>query len=313
MKKIIKIVARITVILLAIIGLLSLVLFGAICYKVDVKGEPVNINIAPSPHVVLDKYVEKLQAHNDFYADTISVKMTSNCDSIRAAEIFDYFRLDTLYTPKSSTWEKTLAIAKFVAKNIPHNNQRIQPDSRDAITLWEYTKNVEPAFNCRLHSILTFELLQAAGIEARFITCMPEDKNEYDCHVVNHVWLPELDKWAMIDSDSGGNWASDSNGTPLSIPELRDYYIYGKDIYFHPEFGASSCKKSHYYGYMAKNTFWFSCWETHQFSQEPSDGRNVGRYISLVPKGYEPFGLNQADIVIHNAEQFWAAPSNKRN
>lgn len=58
MKKIIKIVARITVILLAIIGLLSLVLFGAICYKVDVKGEPVNINIAPSPHVVLDKYVE---------------------------------------------------------------------------------------------------------------------------------------------------------------------------------------------------------------------------------------------------------------
>ena len=206
-----------------------------------------------------------------------------------------------------------MAIAKFVAKNIPHNNQRIQPDSRDAITLWEYTKNVEPAFNCRLHSILTFELLQAAGIEARFITCMPEDKNEFDCHVVNHVWLPELDKWAMIDSDSGGNWASDSNGTPLSIPELRDYYIYGKDIYFHPEFGASSCKKSHYYGYMAKNTFWFSCWETHQFSQEPSDGRNVGRYISLVPKGYEPFGLNQADIVIHNAEQFWAAPSNKRN
>ena len=142
---------------------------------------------------------------------------------------------------------------------------------------------------------------------------MPEDKNEFDCHVVNHVWLPELDKWAMIDSDSGGNWASDSNGTPLSIPELRDYYIYGKDIYFHPEFGASSCKKSHYYGYMAKNTFWFSCWETHQFGQEPSDGRNVGRYISLVPKGYEPFGLNQADIVIHNAEQFWASPSNKRN
>lgn len=256
--------------------------------------------------------MEKLQTHNEFYADTISVNMTSNCDSIRAAEIFDYFRLDTLYTAKSSTWEKTLAIAKFVAKNIPHNNQRIQPDSRDAITLWEYTKNVEPAFNCRLHSILTFELLQAAGIEARFITCMPEDKNEYDCHVVNHVWLPELGKWAMIDSDSGGNWASDSNGTPLSIPELRDYYIKEKDIYFHPEFGAPSCEKNHYYGAMAMNTFWFSSWETHQFSQEPSAGRNVGRYISLVPKDYDPYDLNSADIVIHDAEQFWAAPSNKR-
>lgn len=132
MKKILKIVARISIILLAIIGLLSLVLYGAICYKVDIKGESVNINIAPSPNVVLDKYVEKLQTHNVFFADTISVNMTSNCDSLRAAEIRDYFRLDTLYNAKSSTWEKTLAIAKFVAKNIPHNNQRIPPENRDA-------------------------------------------------------------------------------------------------------------------------------------------------------------------------------------
>lgn len=205
-------------------------LYGAICYKVDIKGEPFNINIAPSPNVALDKYVEKLQTYT---------------------------------------------------------------------------------FNCRLHSILTFELLQAAGIEARFITCMPEDRYDNDCHVVNHVWLPELEKWAMIDSDSGGNWASDSTGTPLSIPELRDYYIQEKNIYFHPGFGVSSCEKNHYYGYMAKNTFWFSSWETHQFSQEPSEGRNVGRYISLVPKGYEPFGLNKADIVIHNAEQFWMKPLTK--
>ena len=92
---------------------------------------------------------------------------------------------------------------------------------RDAITLWEYTKNIEPAFNCRLHSILTYELLQAAGIEARFITCMPEDSQDNDCHVVNHVWLPELNKWAMLDSDMGGNWASDSTGMPLSLLEME--------------------------------------------------------------------------------------------
>ena len=47
-----------------------------------------------------------------------------------------------------------MSITKFVANNIPHNNQTIQPENRDAITLWEYTKNIEPAFNCRLHSIL---------------------------------------------------------------------------------------------------------------------------------------------------------------
>ena len=108
---------------------------------------------------------------------------------------------------------------------------------------------------------------------------------------------------------------AESASKTIDLEKLRskvDYYIKEKDIYFHPEFGAPSCEKNHYYGAIAMNTFWFSSWETHQFSQEPSAGRNVGRYISLVPKDYEPYDLNSADIVIHDAEQFWAAPSNKR-
>lgn len=64
-------------------------------------------------------------------------------------------KLDTLYDASASTWEKTLAIAGFVARNIPHANQQMQPRSRNAINLWEFARTVEPGFNCRLHSILT--------------------------------------------------------------------------------------------------------------------------------------------------------------
>ena len=79
----------------------------------------------------------------------------------------DYFQLDKLYNADADTWTKALSIGKFVASNIPHNNQKIQPEHRNAIDLWEYTKCIEPAFNCRLHSILTFELMLAAGLDAR--------------------------------------------------------------------------------------------------------------------------------------------------
>ena len=253
-------------------------------------------------------HIEKLKSSGPYSKDKIKFNIHPVIDPERAAEIRDYFQLDTLYDETASTWEKTLAIAKFVATNIPHNNQTIQPKKRNAIYLWEYTKNTEPAFNCRLHSIMMFELLSSVGIEATYVTCMPEDRNDTDCHVVNQVWLPELDKWVMIDSDSGGFYATDDEGNLLSLQEMREYYIQGKAIFYHPQFEGVGGSDSWYYDYMAKNTYWFSCWETLHFDQEPASGKDAGRYIDLVPKGFTPFGTSKDDIVTSDAAQFWAAP-----
>ena len=119
-------------------------------------------------------------------------------DTLQAQKIRAYFRLDTLLTDSSaSTWDKALTLAKFVASNIPHANQTKYPEKRNAIDLWKYTREVEPAFNCRLHSILLHELMLSEGIINRFVTCLPADTLDSDCHVVNLVWLPErasLDK-----------------------------------------------------------------------------------------------------------------------
>ena len=43
-------------------------------------------------------------------------------NTARAGEIRDYFRLDTLYNADADSWTKALAIGKFVANNIPHDN-----------------------------------------------------------------------------------------------------------------------------------------------------------------------------------------------
>lgn len=228
----------------------------------------------------------------------------------RAAEIREYFQLDTLYADTVSTWDKTLAIARFVATNIPHANQKQQPERKNAIYLWEYTKTVEPAFNCRLHSIMLFELLTSVGIEATYITCMPKNKHDHDCHVVNQVWLPDQRKWVMIDSDMGGCYATDSVGNLLSLQEMREHYIQDKTILYHPQFGEPVGKDFWYYDYMAKNTYWFSCWETIHFDQEPSEGKDVGRYIHLVPEGFKPFNTNRKDLVTSDDQMFWAAPCN---
>lgn len=268
------------------------------------------ISLSPYPSVALRLNSDKLRASGKYANDTIRLDMKTVPDTARAREIQEYFQLDTLYDANASTWDKTLAVAKFVASNIPHAPYpTVWPERLNAISLWEYTKNVEPAFNCRLHSIMMYELLQSIGIEARFITCSPEDSNDSDFHVMNHVWLPELGKWAMIDSDSGGNYATDEDGTPLSLPEIRQRYIADEPVCYHPKFDEKGSEKiSSHHAYMAKNSYWYSCWETLHYDQEPSAGKDVGRYIHLVPSGFKPFGVDSIDVITTDSAKFWAPP-----
>ena len=257
-----------------------------------------------------DEFLGLLRSAGPYQKDTTTFEMKILQDSVRAKEIRDYFNLDSLYDAEADTWTKALAIGQFVASNVPHDNQEIDPEHRNAIALWEYTKNVAPAFNCRLHSILAFELFLAAGIDARYVTCLPEDRNDNDCHVVNEVWLPELGKWAMIDTDMDGHYFSDVNGTPLSLREMRDHYISGEDMILYPQFKINGKKKKDHRAYMAKNTYWFYCWETLSYNQEDGDnrGRPIGRAIHLVPPGFEPFIYYDDQVVTSDADTFWAAP-----
>ena len=290
----------------AIVGVIATVLV-IIC----VYAKPCfDVNISPNHLFMLGEYMDTLRASGPYVEDTSSCQIRIIQDTARAREIRDDFQLDTLYAPESDTWSKALAIGRFVASNIPHDNQWKWPESVNAIGLWEYTKTVAPAFNCRLHSLLSFELFLAAGIDAKYVTCMPEDSLDNDCHVVNEVWLPELGKWAMIDTDNGGNYLSDMNETPLSLIEIRESYLAGRKMMVHPGFGPGSSKKDSYYAYMVKNTYWFSCWGELSYYQEDYSVKDVIRdhYYMLVPSGFKPFRVGGGNTVTSDPVPFWAAP-----
>ena len=256
----------------------------------------------------LNERLELLKTSGPYAADTNVFEMKIVQNEARAQEIRDYFQLDTLYPDNATTWEKAVAIGKFVSSNIPHANQRKWPNDVNAIGLWEYIQDVEPAFNCRLHSIFAFELFLSTGIKARYITCMSQDKDDPDCHVVDEVWLPELNKWAMVDTDMGGHYVTDKNGTPLSLKEMREHYISGEKMLMHPAFGKAQ-KDNDYYAYMAKNTYWFSCWGSLSYFQEDYKVQGIDRnsYVNLIPSGYSPYGIDEGYIVTTDAEKFWDA------
>ena len=268
------------------------------------------VDVYPSRLAMMGSYVDSLRSSGPYEKDTSDFRIRIIQNPARAEEIREYFRLDTLYAPDADTWTKALAIGKFVASSIAHDNQKEWPDSVNAIGLWDYSKNVAPAFNCRLHSILAFELYLAAGLDAKYITCMPEDKYDNDCHVVNEVWLPELGKWAMIDTDIGGHYMSDLEGIPLSLKEIREHFVSGEKMMIYPKFRKGRTRKDWYYAYMAKNTYWFSCWGELSYYQEDYNHEDVIRdhYIHLVPSGFNPFMTGEGSSITTDAERFWAAP-----
>ena len=308
MKSIWKII-RILFIAVGVIVLAAVAKLGLSGYELQVSGiknQVIDIRFDRTNKVRYDEMVKLLREAGSYKADTAKIEINHVPYPERAEEIMDYFCLDTLYDADASTWEKTLAIGEFVANNIPHDNQKEYPKYVNAIGLWEYTKTVAPAFNCRLHSILTYELLTAAGIKARYITCLPYDRNDNDCHVVNEVWLPETGEWVMIDTDMK-RYITDRKGNLLSLAEIREHFINDKKVVVYYNFDNPISRITYYHAYMAKNTYWFCCWGDLGFYQEDyttfPESKLRSRYYALVPEGFETF--SGKEITTHDPEQFW--------
>lgn len=307
-----KTIWKIIRILLFAVGatvLAAVVKLGLSGYELQVSGiknQVIDIRFDRTNKVWYDEMVKLLREAGQYKEDTAKIEINHIPDIKRAEEIMEYFCLDTLYDAGASTWEKTLAIGEFVAKNIPHDNQEEYPEYVNAIGLWEYTKTVAPAFNCRLHSILAYELLTAAGIKARYITCLPYDRNDNDCHVVNEVWLPETGKWVMIDTDKK-RYMTDRKGNLLSLAEIREHFINDKKVVVYFHFDNPISKTTYYHAYMAKNTYWFCRWGDFGFYQEDyktfPESKLRSRYYALVPEGFETF--TGKEIITHDPEQFW--------
>ena len=138
-----KIILKVIWGIFAVIGILSLVLF----INLRQKYGNFRLTVHPGYEARYDEFVDLLRTSGPFVKDTVAFEMTLIPDAARAGEIRDYFQLEKLYDADADSWTKALAIGKFVASNIPHNNQDEWPKHVNAIGLWEYTKEV--ATYCR--------------------------------------------------------------------------------------------------------------------------------------------------------------------
>ena len=147
------------------------------------------------------------------------------------------------------------------------------------------------------------------GIPSRYVTCMPKDPRDQDCHVINCVWSSQLEKWIWIDPTFNA-YVKDENGVFLSIAEVRERLIDGRPLTLNEDANWNNenkqTKEDYLENYMAKNLYWLSCATEYCFNPESRYRYTGNKYVVLIPIGFEVFG--HADYITTDAEYFWQAP-----
>ncbi len=267
-----------------------------------------------------ESYIEILQKAGKYVSVDTTGLPSFNYEPIsnfRIKSVKEYFNLDSVAGQGDET-SKIINLMSWVHNTI-HHDGRHRPDCSefDAMDLYNYHKTTGRGINCRMLAIVLNECYLSMGFKSRFMTCLPKDEKDQDCHVINCVYSSTLNKWVWMDPTFNA-YLKDENGTLLSIEEVRSRLINDKTIILNEDANWNNqnkqTKKNYIDNYMAKNLYWLQCPANSYFNVEsPYRNTNV-TYISLTPEDFEGFnksGRKNGDVIIHDPSYFWQAPLEK--
>jgi len=217
-----------------------------------------------------------------------------------------FFKLDTI-AGQGDEISIIINLMTWVHSNIRHDGKNYALCEFTAIDIYNYHKSTGKGVNCRHLAITLNELYLAMGFKSRYVTCLPKDEKDSDCHVINSVYSTTLKKWLWMDP-SFNAYVKDENGNLLCIEEVRDRLIDGRPLALNEDANYNNEKETtkEWYldNYMAKNLYWFDRPVNSQFNVE-SRYRNTNQpFVSLLPLGTERTG-STSKVKTNDAAYFW--------
>ena len=230
-------------------------------------------------------------------------------ESMNLRMVRDYFKLDSV-AGQGDELSKILNLMHFAHDNIRHDGSNRAFAEMDAIDLYNYYKTTGKGVNCRQLAISLCEMYLSMDIPARYVTCMPADSLDFECHVINTVWSSQLQKWLYIDPTFDA-WVMDENGTLLSIAEVRERLINDQPLVLcetaNWNHESPQTKEDYLETYMAKNLYFFVCKKLNRFNPESLYRNNDPEGdVRLMPVGF--VNNNRKCETTTDPEVFWAKP-----
>ena len=245
------------------------------------------------------------------HEDTDSLPRFSyqSAEDMRLKNVKEFFSLDEV-AGEGDEISKILNLLRFVHDSIRHDGGNYALCEFDAIDIYNYHKSTGKGVNCRHLAITLNEMYLSLGIPSRYVTCMPKDPNDQDCHVINVVWSSQLKKWIWVDPTFYA-FVTDENGTLLGIAEVRERLIDGRPLVLNEDANwnhESQQTKEHYLeNYMAKNLYYIECVTENRFNPESRYRDTGSSYVKLVPSD-DKEESSERMVFTHDADYFWQAP-----
>ena len=224
--------------------------------------------------------MELLKANSDFSnTDATDVEFTYDYSDSRLTELKNKYDLETV-AGDGDTQSKAIKLMDWLSAGISHtgNGNTVE---LNALSMLGYAYNQNKGLTCKYLSITLSEMYLSVGIQARALWLFPQ-KYEGDNHVVVMVWIPENEKWIMLDP-SFDCYFSDADGNILSPIEIRDKIAAEEDMTLN-----SNAKDDYidYYNYLAKDMFYFKCAQNTAFGAfENAD--QPPQMVYLCPNGLD--------------------------
>lgn len=206
---------------------------------------------------------------------------------------------------------------------VRHDGNSGNPKVKNAIDLIAVCKAENRGVNCRMMATILKDAYQAEGFEARIVTCLPKDTNDFDCHVINVVWSKSLNKWVWMDPTFNA-YVSDEKGNLLNIREVRERIISGAPLVVNDDANwnnqVKQTKAQYLDYYMSKNLYWLQCPTVSTWNQETrTPGKGFISYVNLYPGGFST--TKNMDLVTeddrklyatNNPDYFWQKPEGEK-
>jgi len=295
--------------------------------------------------VQLDSDLDNIRKEKDFVALNSKLKLTGDYlfilktaknynDSNNGFPKFEYqsmsnpnlvtirkeLKLDSI-AGTGSEISRILNLMNWLHYLIPHDGRHANPAIKNALNMITVCKKEGRGLNCRGLATVLNECYLSLGIKSRFITCLPKDTADPDCHVINMVYSNDLNKWIWIDPTMNA-YVMNERGELLGIEEVRERLINGKPLILNPDanWNRQETQNKQYYleHYMAKNLYRLECPIISEYDTETPNDDKVVKYAQLLSiddqNNYiEGSKAKSKKKVVHktrNPKIFWAKPAN---
>lgn len=237
------------------------------------------------------------------------------------------FNLDSIAGTGNEV-SQILNLLHWIHDLVPHDGQHGNPEVKNAMSMIAVCKKENRGLNCRGLATVLNECYLSMGFKSRFVTCLPQDTTDMDCHVINMVYSNDLKKWLWIDPTNDA-YVMNERGELLSIEEVRQRLIDGKPLIVNPDANwnhkSSTVKENYLDYYMAKNLYRLECPVRSEYDTETQAKGKTIHYVSLLSMDAanqkpdttqwtrKESGTNYITYKTNNPAVFWQLPSKTEN